>query len=77
MFVRASISDDQGTVISDNSRSVKFSLEGDAKLIGDNPFKAEAGIASILMQAGISPGKIKVTAKSEGVASAEIEIISK
>ena len=75
-FVYASVADLQGTIVSDDHRLITYSVEGGAELIGENPRQAEAGIATILVRTGIKAGKIKITAKAEGLKTAvwEIEI---
>ena len=67
VFVYASITDAEGTVISDDIRAVNFTVEGDAELIGDNPRKAEAGISTILLKVGKKPGIVKITAVAAGL----------
>lgn len=74
VFAYASVVDRQGTVIPDDSRPVKFTAEGDAELIGLNPKDAEAGIAAILLKAGIIPGKILITAAADGLEPGRLEI---
>lgn len=49
VFVYASVVDANGTVIPDAPTAIQFSAQG-AELIGDNPVKAEAGIATILLK---------------------------
>jgi beta-galactosidase len=73
VFVYAKLTDKNGTLCSINGTSISFSVEGGGKLIGDNPAKTEAGIATILVET--APGKvplIKVTAK--GFSSSELKI---
>jgi beta-galactosidase len=77
VFVYASVTDSDGTIIPDSSNPVSFSVEGDASLVGDNPRKAEAGISSILLKAGRKPGNIKVIATSEGLNPAELIVTVK
>jgi len=74
VFVYALVTDNDGTVISGDLRPVTFSVEGDAELIGDNPRKAEAGIATILLRAGKTSGVVKIKASGEGLTSGEMEI---
>ncbi len=64
VFVYARIIDDEGTLVSDSSLPVKFSLEGEAQLIGDNPIAAEAGIATILVKTGDKPGSLRIKAEA-------------
>ncbi|OFY46808.1 MAG: hypothetical protein A2X22_04935 [Bacteroidetes bacterium GWF2_49_14] len=77
IFVYASITDLTGNVLNDSSLPIRFTVNGDGMLIGDNPVRAEAGIATILLKAGKSAGKLLVRAESEGLNPSKIEIISK
>ena len=67
VFIYASVTDPEGTVIHTDNRPIGFTVEGDAELIGQNPINAEAGIATILLKAGRKTGVIKVTAFAEGL----------
>lgn len=49
-FVYASIVDTAGNFVPTATNEVLFVLEGEGTLIGENPVKAEAGIASILVK---------------------------
>jgi len=49
-FLYASLRDSAGTVVPDAWENVSFGATGDVALIGTNPYSAEAGIASILLQ---------------------------
>ncbi|MBK8478183.1 MAG: DUF4982 domain-containing protein [Opitutaceae bacterium] len=62
VFIYARIVDTEGTVVPGASRAVRFSVEGDAQLIGDNPATAEAGIATILLKTGPQGGTIRLKA---------------
>ena len=46
----AKILDKNNTLITDYEGKIKFKIEGNAELIGENPVKIEAGIASILLK---------------------------
>jgi beta-galactosidase len=72
VFVYAMLVDSIGNQVFTADSTVRFSVRGDAILVGQNPVKAEAGIATILLKAGISPGKVMVTASSAGLAEAEM-----
>lgn len=74
VFLYASVTDADGTVIPDDKRSVTFTVEGDASLIGDNPRNAEAGISAILLKAGKKPGLVRVKATAKGLVAGEIEV---
>ncbi|WP_396185815.1 glycoside hydrolase family 2 TIM barrel-domain containing protein [Flavobacterium sp.] len=68
IFVYAKITDANGTIISTATNEVTFSLaEGNAEIIGENPVKAEAGIATIILKTKNLKSKIKVIAKSENL----------
>jgi beta-galactosidase len=78
VFVYASITDANGTVIPDASNQVSFTLEGDAEIVADTTVAAEAGIAAILVKAGKQPGNIKVQAQSQELqaGSYTLEVVS-
>lgn len=73
-FLYAAIIDEQGTVVPDASNGVDFDIKGDAVLVGYNPKKAEAGIATILIKAGDKGGSLSVTARSPGLQTARMTI---
>jgi beta-galactosidase len=65
--VIASVTDDKGVVKRLNDYIIKFEIEGEGQIIGDesvgaNPQKAEWGTAPILVRASTKPGKIKIIA---------------
>ena len=76
VFVYATVSDSIGNPVYNSTIPVKFDIKGNGKLIGQNPIKAEAGIATILLQAGTSTDKILIDAKSAGLQSGKIQITS-
>jgi beta-galactosidase len=74
VFVYATVCDATGNPVSGSNAAIQFSVKGNGKLIGQNPISAEAGIATILVQASLIPGNITVEAKAEGLSPAKINI---
>ncbi len=72
IFIHAAVVDSGGNPAHNAGSLVEFSVRGDAELIGDNPARAEAGVASILLRAGTNPGRIMIRAVSEGISEAEL-----
>jgi beta-galactosidase len=70
-FVYASIVDENGTLVPTASNPVTLELSGPARLIGQNPMKAEAGIASIVVETPGKGGLIEIGASSPGLLAAE------
>jgi beta-galactosidase len=77
VFVYAAITDENGVTVHDASNEVHFEIEGDGKLVGQNPINAEAGVASVLVRVGESSGVITVRAISEGLETGTIELTVK
>jgi beta-galactosidase len=77
VFVYATMVDSLGYPVMTADSTVNFSVKGNATLIGDNPVRAEAGIATILLRAGTNPGKVMVHASSAMMAEAEIMTVTK
>ena len=71
VFVYASIVDENNVRVPDADQSVRFSVEGNAQFIGQNPINAEAGIATILLQAGDERSPITVRAQAAELEPAE------
>ena len=68
IFVYAKITDANGTTIPTATNEVTFSLtEGNGELIGENPVKAEAGIATIILKTKNLKTPIKVMANAENL----------
>ncbi len=75
VFVYAKITDNNGTVIPTASNDVAFTLlDGNAELIGANPVKAEAGIATIILKTKNLNNSIKITAKSKNLQNNSLSI---
>jgi len=65
VFVYAKILDEKNTLITDYEGKVKFEIQGNAKLIGENPVTIEAGITTILLKTNTNTKELKIKAKSE------------
>ncbi|MCX6224941.1 MAG: DUF4982 domain-containing protein [Bacteroidia bacterium] len=76
IFIYAKITDATGNVLFDSGLPVHFTVTGDATLIGNNPVAAEGGIATILLKAGLTTGKIRVKAASQGLRTSILEVVS-
>jgi len=50
---------------------LNLKLRGDATIVGLNPVSAEAGIATILVRAGINAGKIKISVMGKDLKASE------
>ncbi|MFA5330239.1 MAG: glycoside hydrolase family 2 TIM barrel-domain containing protein [Prolixibacteraceae bacterium] len=74
VFVYAVVTDAHGTIIPDDKRAVKFTVEGNAELIGNNMPNAEGGISTILLKGGKDPGTVKINAMAEGLIMGELKI---
>ena len=74
VFVYATVCDAKGNPVFASDASIQFSDKGNGKPIGQNPVKAEAGIATILVQASAVKGSITVDAKAEGLVPAKLII---
>ncbi len=80
----AEVVDEHGMVIRDDDSLIKFSVKGDAHIVGNdagigaNPLRVKDGAAPVLIRAGLQPGKIEITARAKGLdaASAEVNTVS-
>jgi beta-galactosidase len=63
--------DENGTVVPTAVNAVMFELSGPARLIGQNPMPAEAGIASILVETLGDDGIVEIGAISPGLSTSE------
>ena len=75
VFLYATVCDANGNTITDSNASIQFTTSANGKLIGQNPVKAEAGIATILLQAGTHNKKIDIEANSENLKPAVLSIV--
>jgi beta-galactosidase len=75
VFVYAKVVDEEGNIFSDATNEIEFELKGNqAELIGSNPIKAEAGIATILLKTNSLPIPISITASAATLTSDNIQI---
>jgi beta-galactosidase len=72
LFVYALVEDSNGTLVPDARHNVQFTLEGNGRLIGDNPVMARAGIATILLSTNGFEQPFKIKAVSDGLESDEL-----
>ncbi len=81
VLVRAEILDEQGVLCTGAEQKIFFTIEGDARIVGDgnllagtNPAWAEAGIASAYIRSGHTSGKITVCASGKGLLKGKTEL---
>jgi len=75
VFVYAKITDANGTIIPTATNEITFILaEGNAELIGENPVKAEAGVATIILKTTYFNKLISITASSKNLQKGNLEI---
>lgn len=67
VFVYAAIVDKNGTIVPNANNEITFDIEGNAELIGDNPAKAEAGIATIILKTNRNTKNITIDATANGL----------
>lgn len=72
--VIAEIVDENGTYIPHTTNRIQFTIEGPGTLIGENPFRAQSGVAMNLAKVQLKSGTIAVTAASDGLASGTVSI---
>ncbi|MDG5767147.1 glycoside hydrolase family 2 TIM barrel-domain containing protein [Balneolales bacterium ANBcel1] len=74
IFVYASVVDADGHTVFAAEPEIRFTVDGDADLIGHNPIAAEAGIATVLLRAGSSTGEVTVTATGDQLETARLTL---
>jgi len=72
VFVRAEAVDSQGEIVPTANLPVHFSMKGDATIISPPDQKTDAGVATMLLQAGHTPGKITIVATASDMHAAKI-----
>jgi beta-galactosidase len=75
VFVYAYIMDAAGvTVITDNNTEVNFTIDGPVRIVSPSKVRAEAGIATILVQSTGETGEITISADAKNLESGRIII---
>jgi beta-galactosidase len=75
VFVYAKITDATGTIIPTATNEITFALtDANAELIGENPVKAEAGIATIILKTTHFKKEITITASGTNLQNGVLEI---
>ncbi|MEC3908249.1 glycoside hydrolase family 2 TIM barrel-domain containing protein [Tamlana sp. 2201CG12-4] len=74
VFIYARIVDETGNYVPVSTNKIQFKVQGNAELIGENPIKAEAGIASILLKLKAGADDILITAFSEGLEVSSLKL---
>ncbi|WP_035568170.1 glycoside hydrolase family 2 protein [Hymenobacter sp. IS2118] len=74
LLVYADVVDANGTVLPEATNAIRFALKGGGEIIGNNPGRAEAGIATVLLKTGLAKETVQLTATAEGLADAALKI---
>jgi beta-galactosidase len=76
VFIRAEVVDRHGEVVSGSDAPVHFLVNGPGKIVSPGEMKAEAGVATMLLQAGDIPGQITIAATAPGLPEAKMDLNS-
>lgn len=74
LFIYAYVTDKNGVTVPDATNLVRFSIGGNAKVIGDKAVNAEAGIAPALIMGTDQAGKITINASSNQLTSGNLSV---
>ncbi|HEU5071499.1 MAG TPA: glycoside hydrolase family 2 TIM barrel-domain containing protein [Verrucomicrobiae bacterium] len=77
VFVRARIVDKDGQTVPTAESLVTFSVDGAGRMVSPAEVKAEAGVATLLLQAAGRAGKAKISARAGGLTDALLVVRSK
>lgn len=67
IFLYVSVVDSKVTLMARDSSSVFIKVTGPAVLLGENPVRAEAGIAAFLLRTDGNPGTVGISAEAAGI----------
>jgi beta-galactosidase len=72
------VTDEFGAIRPFANDAIRFDLEGQAEIIGDNPFSLIGGTGAIWIRASEQPGKVRITAAHPwlGIQHAEIAVLA-
>jgi len=76
VFIRARIVDSNGETAPTADLPVTFSVQGAGRMVNPAEVKAEAGVATLLLQAAGKPGNIDIRATADGLPAAEAKVRS-
>jgi beta-galactosidase len=71
------VTDEFGAVRPFANDPIAFTLEGPARLIGDNPFSLIGGVCAVWVRAGLTPGTVRLTAKHPRLGRQAVSIVLK
>ncbi len=71
------VTDEFGAVRPFANDPISFTLEGPARLIGDNPFSLVGGVCAVWVRAALTPGTVRLTAKHPRLGSQTVSILLK
>lgn len=77
IFVRAYLKDRNGNLVTTADNIVEFSVKGNARIISPKTVYGEAGIATILLRAGVKAGNITIEATCGKLKTATLTFRSK
>lgn len=72
VLVYAKIVDSNGTLVPGATNSIRFTLKGNAEIIGVNPAPAEAGIATVLLKVSEATKLISISASAENIKAGQV-----
>lgn len=72
VFVYATVCDAKGNPVNDSNANIRFTVNEGGTFIGQNPVKAEAGVATILLKASGKQLSLKIEAKADALLPASM-----
>lgn len=67
VYIYARLLDADGNLVPRDGVKVRFSIKGDARLLGASELTTQAGVAGVLLEIGESLADVRLTARSEGL----------